>query len=155
MNKTENKVEVLKKCPFFGDLTDEQLTTLANMASTKTFEVGENLAKQGRTQEKMYVIEDGLVGLYLELGPMTHRQIQAASNYDIIGWSAMLPPYRSTTTAKAIETTKVLVFNGTDLLGLCHTMPAIGCKVNRGLASVVAQRLHHAYTQLMGVTSQE
>lgn len=62
----------------------------------------------------MYVIEDGLVGLYLELGPMTHRQIQAASNFDVIAWSAMLPPYRSTTTAKAIETTKALVFHGTD-----------------------------------------
>lgn len=150
-----NKIDVLKKCSFFTDLTDEQLKTLANMASTQTFEVGEAMAKQGRTQEKMYVIEDGLVGLYLELGPMTHRQIQAASNFDVIGWSAMLPPYRSTTTAKAIETTKVLVFHGSDLMGLCHTVPPISCKVHRGLAAVVAQRLHHAYTQLMGVTSQE
>ena len=150
-----NKIDVLKKCSFFGDLTDEQLKTLADMASTQTFEVGEALSKQGRTQDKMYVIEDGLVGLYLELGPMTRRQIQAASNFDVIGWSAMLPPHRSTTTAKAIETTKVLVFHGADLIGLCHTMPPIGCKVHRGLASVVAQRLQHAYTQLMGVTSQE
>ena len=150
-----SKIDILKKCAFFTDLTDEQLKTLANMASTQTFEVGEALAKQGRTQEKMYVIEDGLVGLYLELGPMTHRQIQAASNFDVIGWSAMLPPYRSTTTVKAIETTKVLVFHGTDLMGLCHTVPPIGCKVHRGLSAVVAQRLHHAYTQLMGVTSQE
>jgi len=50
------------------------------------------------------------------------------------------------TQAKAIETTKVLVFHGTDLIGLCHTMPPIGCKVHRGLASVVAERLHYAYT---------
>ncbi|MFH1015485.1 MAG: cyclic nucleotide-binding domain-containing protein [Chloroflexota bacterium] len=150
-----NKIDVLKKCTFFSDLTDEQLKHLAGMASTQTFEVGEALAKQGRTQDKMYVIEDGLVGLYLELGPMTHRQLQAASNCDVVGWSAMLPPHRSTTTAKAIETTKVLVFHGTDLIGLCHTMPPIGCKVHRGLASVVAERLHYAYTQLMGVTSQE
>ncbi len=150
-----NKIDVLKKCSFFSDLTEEQLKVLANMASNATFEVGEALARQGRAQEKMYVIEEGLVGLYLELGPMAHRQIQAASNYDVIGWSAMLQPFRSTTTAKAIETTKVLAFHGTDLMGLCHTVPPIGCKVHRGLASVVAMRLHNAYTQLMGVTSQE
>lgn len=45
-----NEIDVLKKCSFFGDLTDEQLKTLANMASAQTFEIGEALTKQGRTQ---------------------------------------------------------------------------------------------------------
>lgn len=149
------KLEVLKRCPFVRELDDEQLKIMADMASTEVFEVGESLARQGRTQGKIYLIEDGLVGLYLEMGPMTHRQIQSASNFEIVGWSAMLPPYRSTTTAKAIETTKVLAFNGEELVNLCQTHPMIGCKVHRGLASVIAVRLHHAFTQLMGVTAQD
>ena len=149
------KTEVMKKCHFTSDLSREQLEKLANMAEEKVFEVGEDLSKQGRIQEKLYIIVDGLVGMYLELGPMTRRQIQAASNYDVVGWSAMLPPSRSTATATAIETTKALVFSGKELLKLCEANPEIGYRLNRGLASVVANRLHHAYIQLMGVTSSQ
>lgn len=150
-----DKVEVLKRCPIFRELDEEQLKIVSEMATTEVYEVGDSLGRQGRTQEKAFIVEDGLVGIYLELGPMMHRQIQAASNFDLVCWSAMLPPYRMHSTVKAIETTKVLVFNGRELAQLCQTQPQIGCKMHRGVAQTVANRLHSAYTQLMGVTAQE
>ena len=149
------KLEVLKRCPFVRELDDEQLNKMAEICHSEVFEVGESICKQGRAQEKVYLIEDGLVGIYLELGPMNQRQLQAASNFEVVGWSAMLPPYRCSATVKAIETTKILAFNGKDLLNLCDTYPEIGYKVNRGLASLIAVRLQHAFTQLMGVTVQD
>lgn len=149
------KAEVLKRCPAFRDLDDEQLKVLADMATSETFEVGESLGRQGRAAEKVYIIEDGLVGIYLELGPMTHRQIQSAANFDLVCWSAMLPPYRMTTTVRAIETTRALAFEGKALARLCQTHPPIGCKVHRGMAATIASRLSSAYTQLMGVTSSD
>ncbi|MFC1903607.1 Crp/Fnr family transcriptional regulator [Chloroflexota bacterium] len=149
------KLEVLKKCPFVRELDDEQLKIIAQIGTEEVYEVGESLCKQGRTVEKLFLIEDGLVGLYLELGPMTHRQLQAASNFEVIGWSALMPPYRGRTTVKAMETTKVLAFNGKKLIKACETYPLIGYKVYRGLASVIEIRLENAFTQLMGVTAQE
>ncbi len=149
------KFEVLKRCPFVRELNDEQLKKMAEICHSKVFEVGESLSKQGRTQEKVYLIEDGLVGIYLELGPMNQRQLQSASNFEVVGWSALLPPYRSSATVNAIETTKVLALNGKELLNLCDEYPEIGYKVNKGLASLIAVRLHHAFTQLMGVTVQD
>ena len=65
------KLEVLKRCPFVRELDDEQLKIMADMAYVEEFEVGESLCKQGRTQEKIYLIEEGLVGIYLEVGPMS------------------------------------------------------------------------------------
>lgn len=148
------KIEVFKRCPFVRELNDEQLKFLANMCFSEVFEVGESLVKQGRTQEEIYLIEDGLVGIYLELGPMTQRQLQSASNFEVIGWSAMIPPYRAHNTVKAIETTKVLTFKGKELVKLCDTHSEIACKIHRGLATVIAERLEHAFTQLLGVTSE-
>lgn len=149
------KLEVLKRCPFVRELNDEQLGKIAELGNIEVFEVGESLCKQGRTQEKIYAIEDGLVGIYLELGPMNERQIQSASNFEVVGWSALLPPYRAASTAKAIETTRVFAISGKDLLNLCDKYPEIGYKVNRGLASLIAVRLRNAFTQLMGVTMQD
>jgi len=149
------KLEVLKRCPFVRELNDDQLKKMAEICHPEVFEVGESISKQGRIQEKVYLIEDGLVGIYLELGPMNQRQLQSASNFEVVGWSALLPPYRSSATVNAIETTKVLALNGEELLNLCDKYPEIGYKVNRGLASLIAVRLHHAFTQLMGVTAQD
>ncbi len=150
-----DKIEILKRCLIFRELDEEQLKIISEMATTEVYEVGDSLGRQGRTQEKAFIVEDGLVGIYLELGPMMHRQIQAASNFELVCWSAMLPPYRMYSTVKAIETTKVLAFNGRELAQLCQTQPQIGCKMHRGVAQTVANRLHSAYTQLMGVTAQE
>jgi len=148
------KLDVLKRCPFVRELNDEQLSRMAEIAASEVFEVGESLCRQGRTQEKIYLIEEGLVGIYLEMGPVCQRQLQAASNFEVVGWSALMPPYRCTTTVKAMETTKVLALKGNDLLALCDTNPEIGYKVNRGLASLISIRLQHAFTQLMGVAAQ-
>ncbi|MFC1909600.1 Crp/Fnr family transcriptional regulator [Chloroflexota bacterium] len=149
------KLEVLKKCPFVRELNDEQLEVMARMCHQEVYEVGESLGKQGRVEEKIFIIEDGLVGLYLELGPMNERLLQSASNFEVVGWGAMLAPYRCSVTAKAIETTKVLAFNGQELMSLCEKDTAIGYKVYRGVASVIAVRLRSTYTQLMGVTAHE
>jgi len=149
------KLEVLKRCPFICELNDEQLKILENMCYEEVFEVGESLCKQGRIEEKIYVIVDGLVGILLQMGPMNLRQLQAASNFEVVGWTAMIPPHRNRGVAKALETTKVLTFNGKELIDLCNKEPEIGYKIYRGLSKVMAVRLHNAFAQLVGVTVQE
>jgi len=149
------KFEVLKRCSLVRDLSDEQIKTIAKLAKEETYEVGELLVKQGRTAEKLFLIEDGLVGIYLELGPMTHRLLQAASEFEVVGWTSMLPPYRARATAKAIETTKALAFSAKGLIALCEKSPQICSEIYRNLATLIAQRLDSAFIQLMGVTSQD
>ena len=149
------KIDVLKRTPYIRELEDEHLKILATMCRSRTFQAGERLVRQGKTQEHIYVIEDGLVGIYLELAPTVRRQIQAAANFEVVGFSAMLPPYRARSTAIAIETTRALAFNGKELAGLCASNPKMGCLIHRGLASLIALRLQYAYTQLIGVASQD
>jgi CRP-like cAMP-binding protein len=149
------KFDVLKRCSLLRDMSDEQLKTIAKLAKEETYEVGELLIKQGRTVEKLFLIEDGLVGIYLELGPITHRLLQTASEFEVVGWTSMLPPYRARATAKAIETTKALAFSAKGLIALCEKNPEIGNEIYRGLATLIALRLGSAFIQLMGVTSQD
>ena len=149
------QIEVLQRSPIFRELNDQQLQKVAGMCHEEVFQIGESLCKQGRTQEKLFLIVDGLVGIYIELGPMSHRQVQSASNYDIVGWTAMIPPYRNHGAARAIETTKTLGFIGLELAELCAIDPTIGCRLHRGLAGAIGERLHNAYTQLVGVSVQD
>ena len=107
-----DKLEVLRRSDVFHYLEDGELEEVAKMCTPEVFEAGEILCRQNEEQEKLYVIEEGLVSVLLELGPRDKRQIQAASDFECFGWSASIPPYRCTSTVKALEKTKVLAFSG-------------------------------------------
>jgi len=95
------------------------------------------------------------VGIILEPGPLSSRQLQAACNFETFGWEGIIPPHMSTATAKALEKTKVLAFKRQELIDLCSNNPEMGRILYQGVARVVAHRLHAAYMQCLGVTAQD
>jgi len=150
-----NRLDVLRGCDLFHGLSDEQLGVVEKLCTTEVFEPGENLGKQGCKQDKIFVIEEGTVAIILEVGPLSQRQVQAASKFDVVCWSGAIEPNICTATARAIEKTKVLALNGKEFCGVCLTHPDMGGRMCRGVARVIADRLRQAYIQLLGVTSQD
>lgn len=150
-----DKLEVLKRSDLFRELSNEHLKVVAEMCTVEVFEPGAIIHRQNIILDKIRIIEEGLVALVLELGPLSQRQLTAATNFETIGWSAVVPPHMATTTAKAIEETKVLTFNGEDIVNLCATNCRVGCPIYQGVARVVADRLHAAFMQCLGVTAQD
>jgi CRP/FNR family cyclic AMP-dependent transcriptional regulator len=148
-------IEVLRRSDIFHYIDDDELKLVAKMGTPQAFEAGKTVCKQDREETNIYVIEDGLVSIILELGPTDKRQIQTASNFECFGWSATIPPFRCTCTAKALEKTKVLAFNGKELRNLIYTNPKLCAEIAGGVAYVISQRLRAAFTQLIGVTYQD
>jgi CRP-like cAMP-binding protein len=150
-----DKIEVLRRSDLFRELNDEQLQVVAGMCIPKVFEPGTIIHRENTILDEIYVIEEGLVALVLELGPLSQQQLTAATNFETFGWPAVVPPHMATITAKAIEKTKVLTFKGQDILKLCETNCRVGCTVYQGVARVVANRLRAAFMQCLGVTAQD
>jgi CRP-like cAMP-binding protein len=150
-----NKIEVLKRSDLFRELDDEHLALVAEIGTQQVFDAGTIIYKQGSSGEQIHVIEEGLVGIILEVGPLAQRQVQAAANFESFGWSAMIPPYTRTATVKAIEHTKVIVFNGRELATFCTAHGEVGFKIMQAVARVIAERLRQAYIQLLGVTDED
>ncbi|MFC2122767.1 cyclic nucleotide-binding domain-containing protein [Bacteroidota bacterium] len=150
-----NKQEVLARSDMFRYLDDEEIKVVAEMGTAEVIEAGTVLCKRGYEADKLYVIEEGLVAILLELGKFDQRQIQSASNFETVIWSALIPPHVCTTTVKAVEKTKVFAFNGQDLRSLIDTNPRLYAKISDGLGFVVRGRLRSAFEQLMGVTYQD
>jgi CRP-like cAMP-binding protein len=148
-------IDVLRKSDIFHYLNEDELKEVEKMCTRQVFEAGKVICRQDAEQEKLYVIEEGLVSIILELGPTDKRQIQTASNYECFGWSAAIPPFRAVATAKTAEKTTVLVFNGKELRELVDTNPELCAKIAGGVAYVIAQRLRTAFTQLVGVSYQD
>jgi CRP-like cAMP-binding protein len=150
-----DKLEVLRKSEVFKLLDNEELDELVEMCTEEIFEPGELLLRQNTDSEKMYIIINGLVSINLELGPLDIRQIQAASNFQCVGWTSTIPPYKGLGTIKAIERTKVLAFNGKQLRALVYTNPTLTAKIAGGIAQLIAVRLRKAYEQCLGITYED
>jgi CRP-like cAMP-binding protein len=150
-----NKLEVLKKCNLFRDLNDEQLNVVEKMSTYEVFEPGVVICKEGSKADKIWVIEEGLAAVILQVGPLAQRQLQSVSSSECFGWSAMIEPHARTSTVKAIRRTRVLAFSGQELCDLCRTDPEMGYKIITGLSRMLGTRLRHAFTQLVGVTSED
>jgi CRP-like cAMP-binding protein len=148
-------IEILRKSDIFHYLEEDELKIVAEMCTPQVFEAGTIICKQDKEETNIYVIEEGLVSITLELGPTDKRQIQTAANFECFGWSATIPPFRGTATSKALEKTKVLAFPGKELRNLIYTNPKLCAEVAGGVAYVISQRLRAAFTQLMGVTYQD
>jgi CRP-like cAMP-binding protein len=150
-----DKIEVLKRSDLFRELDDEHLALLAELGTEQVFDAGTVIHRQGAAAELIHVIEEGLVGIILEVGPLAQRQVQAAANFESFGWSAMIPPYTRTATVKALERTQVVVFNGRELTAFCDAHSEVGFNIMQAVARVIAERLRQAYIQLLGVTDEE
>lgn len=148
-------IEVLRRSDVFHYLEEDELKEVVKMGTPQVFEAGTIICRQDKEEENVYVIEEGLVSILLELGPTERRQIQTAANFECFGWSATVPPFRCTSTAKAIEKTKVLAFKGMELRNLISTNPKLCAEIAGGVAYVISQRLRAAFSQLMGVTYQD
>ena len=150
-----DRIEVLRRSDVFHYLEEDELRVVEKMCTPEVFEAGTIICKQDQEEERIYVIEEGLVSILLELGPTDKRQIQAASNFECFGWSATIPPFHCAATVKALERTKALAFNGKELRNLIYTNPKLCAEIAGGVAYVISQRLRGAFTQLMGVTYQD
>lgn len=150
-----DRIEVLRRSDVFHYLNEDELRVVEKMCTPEVFEAGTIICKQDREEEKIYVIEEGLVSILLELGPTDRRQIQAASNFECVGWSATIPPFRCAATVKTLERTKMLAFKGKELRNLVYTNPKLCAEIAGGIAYVISQRLRTAFTQLMGCTYQD
>ena len=149
------RIEVLRRSDIFHYLDEDELKVVEKMCTPEVFEAGTIICKQDREESKVYVIEEGLVSILLELGPTDKRQIQAASSFECVGWSATIPPFHSTATAKVLERTKALAFDGRELRDLIYTNPKLCAEIAGGVAYVISERLRAAFTQLMGCTYQD
>lgn len=149
------KSAVLRKSELFAGLNNEELELVEKYMEPKQVTAGSLICKQGKAEDKIYVVEEGAVAIILEVGPMSNRQVQAACTSESFGWSGLVEPYVSTATVRATEKTKLLVFSAKGLRDICGTRPDVGCKLYHNVAKIVAKRLRQAYVQLLGVTGED
>lgn len=74
---------------------------------------------------------------------------------DVYGWSALVPPYRATSTAVAIEAVEAITFEGPALRGALREDAALAQALYPRVLVAVARRLNATRVQLLDLFAAE
>lgn len=139
--------------PFFQDLDDESLKTVAGCASNVRMDPGKILFREGEEADRFYLIREGSVVLEvfnLELGSLPLQTLEAGQ---VVGWSWLVPPYRWRFDARCVTEVRAFALDGLCLRAKCEADPHLGYELLKRFAMLIDQRLQATRRQLVEAQS--
>jgi CRP-like cAMP-binding protein len=135
--------------PFFEGLDAPTLALVAGCATNISIAAGQYLCREGDPADRFFVVRRGRVAIEVH-GPSTGTLVlDTADEGDVVGWSWLVPPYRSMFDARAAEATGVVAFDGACLRGKCEEDPRLGYELMQRVTQVMNGRLVAAQVRLL------
>jgi CRP-like cAMP-binding protein len=132
------------------ELPQHHIEMLARLAEEKYFEPGEVLYYQGDSEDRLYMIVSGTVGMTLSWKAKNAAALrQAVTAGEEIGWCALIKGSERRFTAKAMTRVQALVFSGSVLRAECDRNPQFGLVLMKHLLDVISERLDARRLQLL------
>ena len=154
--------DLLRESEFFAGFDEDDLRALARDAARLVFQKGDRIVEEGQPSERLYILVNGTVELSFlapfephEMDPhvgtppgsiVIHPVNEPGS---LIGWSAMVRPYRCHATATALETTRVIAFRRDRIDAYCQHRPKFGLRFVRRILWALGDRLGSSRAQLV------
>ena len=144
-------LEALRKSDLLEGLSDDELAAIAKMAREELYDVGAIIFRENEVAKNLYIVREGRVAILIDIGRGKQTVIDTVCRNSSFGWSAMVPPYVLTGTAKAMERTRVIVLTGQDMRELCRMNCGTCYTIMEKLATIVSSRLKDARLQLISL----
>lgn len=148
-------VTALSASWFGAGLSPEAIARLAAIAEVRQVQPGTDLTREGQVTEAFSIVLSGRVALRTlvpERGMVTILTVEPG---DVLGWSAIVPPHRGTSTSVAIEPVTLLELSGERLRALLRADHALAASVYPRVLQAVARRLAATRFQLLDLFARE
>jgi CRP-like cAMP-binding protein len=143
--------ELLRRYPFFASISDTSLKQVAMMAAEKRMPAGETMFYEHDPADHLYVIIQGEVNISYTLGNGEQRVVDTLVDGDLLVWSALVEPYRTTGIGTTTKETRLIAIPAADLRKLCVADPELGARLMEQVVKLLAHRLVGARVQLATV----
>ena len=106
--------------PSLASLPPEHRATMAGCARLHVYYAGERLLGEGEPADEFFVIRRGAVAIETEVPGRGAVTLETLGPGEILGWSWLVPPYRSAFGARALDAVHVIALDGACLRGKCE-----------------------------------
>ncbi len=155
--------ELLRRYPFFAGLTHDNIAVLANLAEEHTVEAGHYFFHADEEVRCLHLTLEGKVGIVVELPdheveqPVSGQLTGAVKTRDVVvstvgpgevfGWSALVPPFTASASAKALTPCRVVCFDSRELVKSFAEDCRFGYLMMQKAAQIIRDRLHDMHIQ--------
>lgn len=143
--------DLLSEYQFFRDLPSEALTLIAGCGVNVHFDADTRIFSVNEPADVFYMVRSGKVAIEVDTPQRGPLVIDTVGPGDLLGVSWLLPPYRWTFDARAVEATSAIALDAACLRGKLDENPAVGYEMFKRFAGVVRDRLQATRLQLIDV----
>jgi CRP-like cAMP-binding protein len=133
--------KLIRKFECFRQLTDEQVEKIAEISNSICYSAGHVLVEEGEKGEILYLLIDGDVDVFYRNPVTGMEKVDTVSSEEVIGCSAMVPPYVYTATEKARSDVEVLEIKADALREIIQKDPDIGLKIQEHIIKILNDRI--------------
>jgi CRP/FNR family cyclic AMP-dependent transcriptional regulator len=147
----EGLERIVREHPFFAGLQETFLSLVCGCAKNVVFEAGQYLFHEGESADWFYLLRHGRVALQVTAPGRGAVTFQTMAEREIVGLSWLIPPYRWTYDAKAIDLTRAIAMDATCLREKCEADHDLGYEMMKRFMPVLIQRLQATRLQILDV----
>ena len=137
---TMSMTEILADHPFLGGLPHDGIALIVGCAKNVVFDAGALLLSEGGAADTFYMIRRGHVAIEVHAPGRGPIVIETVGPGAVVGWSWLVPPYRWTFDARAIDGVSAIAIDGKCLRTKAASDPAFGYAIlTRVAAALLAQ----------------
>ena len=136
--------EAARACPLAKEMTDEQAAVLARLLSLESFQAKQVLAREGTTDNHLYVVVDGSLGVVKHLGTPDETLLATLNSGDFAHELGFLDGAERYASLVASTDARVLVLEREKLESLIDTHP----RVLYAVMCAIVRTVHRVQTRL-------
>ncbi len=140
--------ETLRRFSCFSPIPETSLKAVAMIAGEAFVPAGTTIFSERDPADALRIITEGKVDIRYSLRAGEMRSVDMLVAGDILGWSALVEPYRMTGTATACTDTRLIVIEARPLRDLCEQEPQLGYRLMSQAVKLLTDRLEGARIQL-------
>ena len=137
--------------PFFSGFAPDHLALVTGCARNHRFEAGQYLFREGDSADEFFLVRHGRVALEIVAPGRSPIIISTLGEGEIVGASWLVPPYRWTFSARAVELVRAIGIDAACLRGKCDADHHLGYEMMKRFAPILVNRLNAARLQLLDV----
>jgi CRP-like cAMP-binding protein len=136
-------VEAIGESDLFKGVSPEFLKEIGKSGEVHHFKSGALIFRANEEAQYLYQLMEGRVDIVMSEEDGIDFTVDRPG--EILGWSALVQPYRYTATTKCMTDVKTVRLPRESVEEVIRRHPADGLAIMRRLTGIIAHRLRHAY----------
>ena len=135
--------------PFMTSMNEESIELVSGCARNAVFAPGSLLCAEGGDADTFYLFRRGQVSISVHIPGRGSVVIETVGAGDVVGWSWLVPPYRWTFDARAMDDVGCIAIDGACLRVKALTDPSLGFALLSKVSVTLLERLQATRMRLL------